>query len=309
MTINRRHLMLAGAAAPLAAPMLSLGGARPAAAQQASAAMPFPPSRTFNLGDMKVTALLAGSGQQENPHEIFGLDVDDETFREVSEENFIPADSTVGFFTPTLVDTGSERILFDTGLNAGGLLQALDHAGYAPGDITHVVLTHMHPDHIGGLTDDSGNATFPEAAYLTGRTEFDFWAGQNNELFEAKVRPFAEGMTFLEPEDEIIPGVRAVEAFGHTPGHMAYLLDSGGERLMLTADTANHYVWSVEHPEWEVLYDHDKPQAIETRRRILGRLAAERIPMLGYHMPFPALGFIERDGERFRWVPHSYQLV
>lgn len=307
MTLTRRHAMLGGAALPLAVPALLR--ARPAAAQGASAAVPFPLSRVFNLGDFQVTALLAGSGQQDNPQETFGLNVDAETFQQVSEENFIPADRSVGFFTPALVATPSERILFDTGMNAGGLLQAMQDAGLTPADVTHVVLTHMHPDHIGGLTDDAGQPTFPNAAYISGQVEFDHWAAQNNEMFEAKVRPFAEGMTFLNPGDELVPGITAVEAFGHTPGHMAYRLDSADRRMMLTADTANHFVWSVGQPDWEVRFDADKPRAAETRRRILGQIADERIPMLGYHMPFPAVGYLQRDGEGFRWVAHSYQLI
>jgi glyoxylase-like metal-dependent hydrolase (beta-lactamase superfamily II) len=299
--------MIAGAALPLAAPALLR--ATPALAQDASAAIPFPLSRLFNLGDLQVTALLAGSGQLENPQETFGLNVDAETFQEVSEANFIPSDRSVGFFTPTFVSTGSERILFDTGLNAGGLLQAMQDAGLTPEDVTHVVLTHMHPDHVGGLTDDAGEPTFPNAAYVAGQAEFDHWAPQNNETFEAKVRPFAEGMTLINPGDEVVPGIAAVEAYGHTPGHMAFQLDGGDARMMLTADTANHYVWSVQHPDWEVRFDADKAQAAETRRRLLGQIADERMAMLGYHMPFPAVGYLEREGDGFRWVPHSYQLA
>jgi glyoxylase-like metal-dependent hydrolase (beta-lactamase superfamily II) len=185
----------------------------------------------------------------------------------------------------------------------------MQEAGYAPGDVTHVVLTHMHPDHIGGLTDDAGNATFPEAAYVAGQAEFDFWAGQANEGFEAKVRPFAERMTFLDPGASPASGITAVEAYGHTPGHLTFMLESGGQGLLLTADTANHYVWSLANPDWEVLYDADKAKAAETRRRILGMLAADRLPMLGYHMPFPAIGFVEQEDDGFRWVPITYQFM
>lgn len=307
MPITRRTTFLAGAALTLAAPALLRP--RPAAAQGVPAALPLPPSRTIVLGNWRVSALLAGMGQSQNPQETFGLNVEPETFARVSAENFIPADRSVGFFTPTLVDTGSERILFDTGMNAGGIVQALQHAGHAPGDVTHVVLTHMHPDHIGGLTDDTGAATFPAATCIAGRAEFDHWAAQGNENFEAKVRPFAETMTFVEPDQEVIPGITAIEAHGHTPGHLVFRLESAGQPLMLTADTANHHVWSLAHPDWEVRFDADKDRAARTRRRILGMVAAERMPMLGYHLPFPAIGYVEVAGDGFRWVPMTYQFL
>lgn len=305
--LTRRQTLLTGAALPLAAGMAALP--RAARAQEAPASMPFPLHRAFQLGDVRVHALLAGSAPQENPHETFGLNVDDATFERVSAENFIPADRGQGFFTPTLVDTGSERILFDTGLAAPGLLAALEAAGVAPADVTHVVLTHHHPDHIGGLSDDAGALTFPDAAYVTGQAEFDFWSANPSEMWTAKVQPLADRFTFLAPNDAVAPGITAVEAFGHTPGHMAFAVEGGGETLLIAADTANHYVWSLAHPDWEVRFDADKAQAAETRRRILGMLAAERMPMLGYHMPFPALGFVEAREDGFRWVPVSYQFT
>jgi glyoxylase-like metal-dependent hydrolase (beta-lactamase superfamily II) len=165
----------------------------------------------------------------DNPQETFGLNVDAETFAQESAENFIPADRTVGFFQPVLVVAGDNRILFDTGMAAGSLVAALADAGMQPADVTHVVLTHMHPDHIGGLTDDAGAATFPDAAYVAGQAEFDFWAAQVDEGFEAKVRPFADRITFLAPGDDVAAGITAVDASGHTPGMLAFLLDSDGQ--------------------------------------------------------------------------------
>jgi glyoxylase-like metal-dependent hydrolase (beta-lactamase superfamily II) len=236
------------------------------------------------------------------------MNVDPETFAEVSRDAFIPTDRAQFFFTPTVVQTGGNVILFDTGLGAEGITGALEQAGIAPGDVTHVVLTHFHGDHIGGLMAD-GSPTFANAEYLTGQAEYDYWAANPNEGFTNMVQPLAEGMRFLADGDEVAPGVAAMAMFGHTPGHMGYMLSSGDESLLITADMTNHYVWSLAHPDWEVRFDMDKEAAAATRRRVLGMVAAERIPMLGYHMPFPAMGFVEASGDGFRWVPESYQLM
>jgi glyoxylase-like metal-dependent hydrolase (beta-lactamase superfamily II) len=100
-------------------------------------------------------------------------------------------------------------------------------------------------------------------------------------------------------------------AFGHTPGHMVFRLDSAGEGLVIFADLANHPVWSLARPDWDVRFDADKEAAAGSRRRILGMIAADRIPAIGYHMPFPAVGYVDTasDGAEFRWVPEAGQLM
>ena len=302
MKLTRRQAMAGTAALPFATTF-----ANTASAQAPTTSLPR--FRDFTLGDFKVTTLLAGSRPVEGPQGIFGMNVSEEEFAEASAANFIPTDMAQFFFTPTVVNTGSEVILFDTGLSPAGTTDALSAAGYAPGDITHVVLTHMHGDHIGGLSDDSGTETFSNAAYVTGQIEYDTWATMENDGFEAKVRPLADKMSFLGDGDSVRSGITAMAAFGHTPGHMAYMLESNGEQLMLMADTANHYVWSLAYPDWEVRFDADKAAAAETRRRVLGMAATDRIPLIGYHMPFPGLGFVETRGDGFHYVPHSYQLM
>ena len=311
-TLSRRQALIAAGTAPLlaAVPGLALANDKKDAPQPHPLSHPLPHSkaRGFKLGAFEVITLLAGSAPRPEPHKIFGLNVTDDEFANVSTANFIPADQAQFYFTPTLVRAGSNLILFDTGLNAAGITAALGAAGFAPQDITHVVITHMHGDHIGGLIGKAGE-TFPNAAYLTGQVEFDHWAKGDNGRFASNVKPLAGKMRFLKGGDSVASGITAVEAFGHTPGHMAYMLESNGQQLLLMADTANHYVWSLAYPDWEVKFDMDKEMAAKTRRSILGMLAADRVPLIGYHMPFPACGFVETRGEGFHYVPVSYQLM
>ncbi len=265
--------------------------------------------RRFGLGDLEVTTLLAGTLTNPTPpQEIFGMNVDAETFAQVSEAAFLPTDVSQFFFTPTLVNTGESLILFDTGQTPEAIAAAVEAAGYGTGDVDTVILTHMHGDHIGGLMGDGG-PTFANAAYVTGQAEYDAWAETGDAGFDTKVRPLADRMTFLADGQDAAPGITAVAAFGHSPGHLVYRLTSGETSLLVAADLANHYVWSLAHPDWEVKFDMDKATAAESRRRVLGMVAAERMPMIGYHMPFPAVGYVETAGDGFRWVPESYQLM
>jgi len=113
----------------------------------------------------------------------------------------------------------------------------------------------------------------------------------------------------IEGGASVASGITAVEAFGHTPGHMNYMIESDGKQLMLIVDLANHPVWSLAKPDWEVRFDMDKSAAAQSRRKVLGMLAADRVPMIGYHMPFPAMGFVAARGDGFEYVPAGYQLM
>lgn len=306
MSMTRRQALTAAAALPAAAitpQLVRADGHDPAMTL----------AHSFTLGDFKVVTLLDGTALRDEPQGIFGMNVSPEEFQTVSEANFIGTDNAQFFFTPTLVDTGSERILFDTGLGQGGLQKALGQAGYGTDDITHVVITHMHPDHIGGLMSD-GAPTFANAAYITGSAEYNFWSAMEagnrvGDMVASNVTPLAENMTFLDDGGSVASGITAMATFGHTPGHMGYMLESGGRQLFLMADMANHYVWSLAYPDWEVRFDMDKEAAAATRRRMLGMLAADKIATIGYHMPFPAAGFIDTREDGFRYVPVSYQFM
>ncbi len=304
-TITRRNALLAAAALPLA-PALIAGPARAAAGMQGSQTPVF---NRFKLGDFEVTTLLAGTRPVEEPNTIFGLNATPEEFQAAADAAFIPTNVAQFFFTPTLVNTGAELVLFDTGLSAAGTGAALSAAGISPDQVDVVVLTHMHGDHIGGMTGEDGAATFANARYVTGAAEHNHWAAAGNEGFDAKVKPFNDRFTFLDEGGAVASGITAKLAAGHTPGHMIYMLDSGGKTLAITADTANHYVFSLAHPDWEVRFDADKAAAAKARRDVFGMLAADRTPFIGYHMPFPGMGYVEAAGDGFRYVPVSYQMM
>ncbi|MFK8082385.1 MAG: MBL fold metallo-hydrolase [Granulosicoccus sp.] len=307
--MTRRKLLAASVALPAAAAIA--GGIRDArAGGHSGGATSNAIKHTVALGDFEVSTLLAGTRTVEEPQSIFGMNVTPEEFAAVSEANFIPTNAAQFFFTPTVVRVGEDVVLFDTGLNAAGIKAPLASAGISPDDVTIVVITHMHGDHIGGLAGDDGTPTFTNARYITGQVEYDAWAKQDNDNFKSKVQPLAEKMEFIGDGDSVVSGITAMAAFGHTPGHMTYMLESGGKQLALMADMANHYVWSLGYPEWEVKFDMDKAKAAATRKKMFDMFTADKIPFVGYHMPFPGMGYSEARGEGgYRYVPVSYQMM
>lgn len=308
-TITRRSFVAGAAASPAIAALPGLPAFAKAPLQDAGGGI----FARVNIGEYDVTTLLDGQRTVEEPQNIFGMNVDAEEFSGVSAENLIPHDKTRFFFTPTVVNTGNELVLFDTGLGeSGNIVGALQAAGYTPDQIDVVVITHMHPDHIGGLVVD-GKPTFPNARYVTSSAEYDFWKKQDPEsrvpkIMAAKVAPLVGKFSFIKDGDSVASGITAMAAHGHTPGHTLYMIESGGQQILLTVDLANHYVWSLAYPEWEVKFDMDKEAAAASRKKVLGMLAAEKMPFIGYHMPFPATGYVETRGDGFKYVPTSYQL-
>jgi glyoxylase-like metal-dependent hydrolase (beta-lactamase superfamily II) len=317
LDVNRRGLFSAAAGAATLAGV-TLSGIRPSVAQEASAPAAADAAnwRRFGLGGFTVTVFRDGMRKGDGPYPIFGANQDAATVEALLAENFLPPKQFVNSFSPTLVQTGSETILFDTGLGAGArpgmgnLAALLAASGVKPEDVTIVALTHMHGDHVGGLMEN-GAPAFPNARYVASAAEYDHWTkvadAEAGKTVAANVVPLAEKMTFLNDGDTVAPGVTAMAANGHSPGHTIFMLESDGRNLVLTGDTANHYVLSFQRPDWEVRFDMDKAAAAATRKKVLGMLAADRIPFVGYHMPFPAVGFVEVFGEGFRYVPASYQ--
>jgi glyoxylase-like metal-dependent hydrolase (beta-lactamase superfamily II) len=321
-TISRRTLFKSAglAAAVLATPTIMIRTAQAAAPMAASMPASF---NRFTLGKFEVTVLFDGGRFGDKPYETFGTNVPQSDVEALLAANFLPVDKSRNTFSPTLVNTGTDLILFDTGLGEGAregglgqMMANLTASGYTPDQVTIVVLTHMHGDHIGGLTE-AGAPAFPNARYVTNEAEFNFWSSPDRVGTPAengykgvteKVVPLKDKMTFIGDNGEVAGGVTGMAAFGHSPGHMIYRIESEGKQLILTADTANHYVLSLQRPDWEVRFDMDKAAAAATRKSVFDMIATDRLPFVGYHMPFPAVGYVEKTDVGYRFVPETYQL-
>jgi glyoxylase-like metal-dependent hydrolase (beta-lactamase superfamily II) len=234
-----------------------------------------------------------------------------------------PMDAFATTMNNLLVRTGDQLVLVDTGFGAyspetGKLLPALAAAGFAPEDIDVVLLTHLHADHFAGALDADGEPVFPRARYLIDRSEYAFWSDEPDlaelplpDAFKQTFRQGAKGVLTglggkieqIEPGTEIAPGITVLAAAGHTPGHLAVELGSGGETLLHVVDAAADPVLGLQHPDWFIAPDLWPAQALATRRALFDRAAEERLLVLAYHFAFPGLGHVTADGDDWLWEP------
>ena len=221
-------------------------------------------------------------------------------------------------YTCLLVDSGEHRVLVDTGAGAlapstGRLLRNLAALGITPEEIDTVVLTHGHPDHIGGNTDAEGKVVFSKARFVMWEDEWDFWnSGRAEHELDEHVRPvllesarknlppIRARLDLVDREEEIVPGIRALAAPGHTPGHMALEVASQGERLLCVSDAVLHPL-HLEHPEWCAAVDLGREEVVATRRKLLNMAATKSTLVFAFHFPFPGLGHVVCKDEAWEW--------
>lgn len=258
------------------------------------------------LGDFKVTVLSDGVA----PRDVTAILSDAATARAELRANHLH-DTLALSINVYLIDTGKHRILVDTGAGelfgatSGHLLANLAAAGYEPGQIDAVLLTHIHGDHSGGLST-GGKRLFPNAQVYVDRREVKHWIDQPAP--KATVGPYVDAgrIRYLPDNGEVLPGVTARPVPGHTPGHSAYLVESKGHRMLFWGDTVHVAEVQLAHPEITIEYDEHQPQAAAARAKLFEEVAAKGIVVASPHFSFPGLGYLRKDGKRFRWVPVAY---
>ncbi|RZT09847.1 Glyoxylase, beta-lactamase superfamily II [Duganella sp. CF402] len=234
----------------------------------------------------------------------------------------VPTETSVNGF---LVNTGSKLILIDTGAGGlfgptlGKLAANLKAAGYQPEQVDEIYLTHLHPDHVGGLAANS-QSVFPNAVVRADQRDTDFWLSQANQdkapadskgFFQgavASLSPYA-ATQHLKPfsgDTELAPGVRATSTYGHTPGHTIYTVESKGKKLVLLGDLIHVGAVQFDHPEVTIGFDSDAKAAAAARAKVFQAVAKDGALVGVSHLSFPGLGHLRSNGKGYQWVPVAY---
>jgi glyoxylase-like metal-dependent hydrolase (beta-lactamase superfamily II) len=314
--ISRRDLVL-GAAGAYAAFGLTKPIAFIGAAEAQSQAQNF---RKYKVGDIEVISL--DDGVWEKPHDenfIKGVNVE-QTKTALTAGGLTDTHVPIPF-TVIAVNTGGRLVLIDSGTGggqaggpkAGILAQSMAAAGIDPKAVRTIVISHFHGDHISGLMAKETNAQmFPDAEIIVPAAELKWWTQSVDAIPKARqglaqriqaTFPTWKNVKPIDGEADVAPGIRAIPAHGHTQGHTAHLISSGGRQLLVTADATNIQALFVKNPEWQAAFDHVPDQAVETRKKLFDRAIADKAMVAGYHWGLPNVGTIAKDGNGYAFTP------
>lgn len=261
-------------------------------------------ARPFKLGSLQLIALRDAEFVVHNDGKTFGSDADVAAVGNLLKASNLPDDRLTLSVNALLVRAGKRVILLDSGLGPavhGALLASLREAGVKPDEVTDVLITHSHFDHVGGLADADGKLAFPKAVIHLSTSE---WAWMKTQSGAAALVKIIEGhvQTFA-PGAPIAPGVTSVALDGHTPGHVGYEIASGKKSLLDIGDMAHSSVISLKKPEWTMQFDNDKATAMATRKATFARLAESHQLIFAPHFPYPGVGRVVAEGDAYTWVP------
>jgi glyoxylase-like metal-dependent hydrolase (beta-lactamase superfamily II) len=329
MTQFTRRQTLSGAAVATAAtvltPLQPSFAAAPAAGKQNAGFY------RYKVGSFEITVVTDGAGT--NPlSDAYVANAPKTAVNAALEAEFLAKDKATHAYTPVVVNTGSKLVAIDTGLGLGTFAQSrgalgqyhgnLQAAGIDRNAVDVVIISHFHGDHINGLVGADNKPAFPNAELMVPEVEWAFWSDDNNQSKLPEVaRPqmgnfkrvfgvIGNKFTKYQAGKELVPGITSIATPGHTPGHVSYTIASGDSKLLLQSDvTAGVASLFVRNPDWQFVFDTDKAQAVETRKKLYDMAAAERMPVQGYHFPFPALVHVEKSGSGYRLVPVPWSPV
>lgn len=274
----------------------------------------------FSFGDIRAAVLSDGPLDQGDPVKTL-LGRSEAEVRDTMRDSFLDPRNMTLDQNVLLIQAGSRLVLFDTGTGGaalfgpkpGRLMENLARIGIDAAAITDVVLTHAHPDHLWGLTGEDGGEHFPDAQVHLHEADHKFFTDPTNDAHpllgafmpacRKELETAAKRLNVIRDGQEILPGITAVPAPGHTPGHTAYRIDSGSKSLLVAGDLAHHHAVFTRYPDIRFGFDTDPAQMVETRRSLFAMIAAERMTILAYHFPFPGLGNLVKEGDAYRWVP------
>jgi glyoxylase-like metal-dependent hydrolase (beta-lactamase superfamily II) len=262
--------------------------------------------KPFTIGEFQAAALRDGALQTPNDNKILAVNKTKKDVADLLTANNLPADPIDLSVQPLLVKTADKVMLFDTGAaalfgpTAGKLSASLASAGVDPATVTDIFISHGHGDHVGGLVANNALA-FPNATIHMQAAEWASLKGQAD--MAPLVAIITPKVVEFQPGVDLVPGVKAVDIKGHTPGHSGYLITSGDQSLLYIGDTMHHSVISVQQPDWTIAFDGDAPTAQASRKQVIESSAASGQRIYAVHFPFPGLGKFEKLNEKYVWVP------